>query len=66
MQSSKAAKKKKWQRKKKSLQHCRAKRIKQQLYGKYYKMFASKNDGQDESLNGQVPDEAGDCPLTGR
>ena len=35
---------KKSQRKKKSLQHHRAKRIKRQLYGKYYKMFASKND----------------------
>ena len=31
----------------------RAKRIKRQLYGKYYKMFASKNDRQDESLTGR-------------
>ena len=37
----------------------RAKRIKQQLYGKYYKMFASKNDWQDESLTSQVHDQAG-------
>ena len=43
----------------------RAKRIKQQLYGKYYKMFASKNDWQDESLTSQVHDQAGHCPLTG-
>ena len=35
---------KKSQRKKKLLQCYRAKRIKLQLYGKYYKMFASKND----------------------
>ena len=35
---------KKSQRKKKSLQHYRAKHIKRQLYGKYYKMFVSKND----------------------
>ena len=40
----------------------RAKRIKRQLYGKYYKMFASKNDRQDESLTGQVHDQAGHCP----
>ena len=32
------------QRKKKSLQRYREKRIKRQLYGKYYEMFASKND----------------------
>ena len=44
----------------------RAKRIKRQLYGKYYKMFASKNDRQDESLNRQVHDQAWHCPLTGR
>ena len=43
----------------------RAKRIKQQLYGKYYKMFASKNDWQDESLTSQVHDQAAHCPLTG-
>ena len=36
-----------------------------QLYGKYYKMFASKNDRQDESLTSQVHDQAGHCPLTG-
>ena len=35
---------KKSQRKKKLLQCYRAKRINWQLYGKYYKMFASKND----------------------
>ena len=52
--------------KKKSLQHYRAKRIERQLCGKYYKMFASKNDRQDESLTGQVRDQAGHCPLTGR
>ena len=44
----------------------RAKRIKQQLYGKYYKMFASKNDRQDESLTGQVHDQVRHCPLTSR
>ena len=32
------------------------KRIKGQLYGKYYKMFASKND---RHLTGQVHDQAG-------
>ena len=42
VQSSK--KKNKSQRKKKSLQHYRTKCIKWWLYGKYYKMFASKND----------------------
>ena len=45
------------QRKKKPLQRYRAKRIKWQLYGKYYKMFASKNDQQDKSLTGQVRDQ---------
>ena len=30
------------------------------------KMFVSKNDRQDESLTGQVRDQAGHCPLTGR
>ena len=44
----------------------RAKRIKQQLYGKYYKMFASKNDRQDKSLTGQVHDQVRHCPLTSR
>ena len=39
-----SAKQQKKPKKKKSLQHYRAKRIKRQLYGKYYKMFASKND----------------------
>ena len=29
-------------------------------------MFISKNDRQDESLTGQVRDQAGHCPLTGR
>ena len=29
------------------------------------KMFISKNDWQDESLNGQVRDQAQHCPLTG-
>ena len=36
--------KNKSQRKKKSLQRYRTKCIERQLYGKYYKMFASKND----------------------
>ena len=40
--------------------------LKRQLYGKYFKRFASKNDRQDESLTGQVHDQAGHCPLTGR
>ena len=53
------------QRKKKSLQRYKVKRIKRQLYGKYYKMFASKNDRQDESLTDQVHDQAGHRPLTG-
>ena len=39
--------------------------LKRQLYGKYFKRFASKNDRQDESLTGQVHDQAGHCPLTG-
>ena len=30
------------------------------------KMFVSKNDRQDRSLTGQVRDQAGHCPLTGR
>ena len=38
------SKKNKSQRKKKSLQRYRTKCIKRRLYGKYYKMFASKND----------------------
>ena len=29
-------------------------------------MFLSKNDRQDGGLNGQVRDQAGHCPLTGR
>ena len=29
-------------------------------------MFVSKNDRQDESLTGQVRDQAGHCPLTSR
>ena len=61
-----SAKQQKSQRKNKSLQRYIAKRIKRQLYGKYYNMFASKNDRQDESLTGQVHDQAGHCPLTGR
>ena len=40
---------KKSQRKKKLLQCYRAKRIKWQLYGKYYKMFASKNDRSNQT-----------------
>ena len=40
--------------------------LKRQPYGKYFKRFASKNDRQDESLTGQVHDQAGHCPLTGR
>ena len=39
-----AKQQKKSQRKKKSLQRYREKHIKRQLYGKYYEMFASKND----------------------
>ena len=39
-----SAKQQKKPTKRKSLQRYRAKRIKRQLYGKYYKMFASKND----------------------
>ena len=30
------------------------------------KMFESKNEQQDESLTGQVRDQAGHCPLIGR
>ena len=30
------------------------------------KSLHAKNDGQDESLTGQVHDQAGHCPLTGR
>ena len=30
------------------------------------KMFVSKNHWQDRSLTGQVRDQAGHCPLTGR
>ena len=30
------------------------------------KVFVSKNDRQDRSLTGQVLDQAGHCPLTGR
>ena len=30
------------------------------------KMFVSKNDRQDDSLTGQVRDQAGHCPLTCR
>ena len=40
--------------------------LKRQLYGKYFKRFPSNNDRQDESLTGQVHDQAGHCPLTGR
>ena len=38
------------------------KALKQQLYRK----MTGQNDRQDESLTGQVPDQAGHCPLTGR
>ena len=62
--SAKQQKKKKKRKKKKSLQRYRAKRIKRQLYGKYNKIFASKNDRQDESLTGQAHDQAGHCPLS--
>ena len=57
MQSSK-----KRQRKKKSLQRYRA--LSDNSIEK--KMFISKNDRQDRSLTGQVHDQAGHCPLTGR
>ena len=40
---------KKSQRKKKSLQRYRAKRIKRQLYGKYYAEMTGQNDRQDET-----------------
>ena len=56
-----SAKQQKSQRKKKSL---RAKCIKRQLYGKYYKIFASKNDRQDKSWTGQAHNQAGHCSLT--
>ena len=56
------------QRQKKSLQ--RAKRIKRQLYGKYnikfpFPQMTGQNDRQDESLTGQVQDQAGHCQFTG-
>ena len=57
MQSSK-----KRQRKKKSLQRYRA----LSDNSTENKMFISKNDRQDRSLTGQVHDQAGHCPLTGR
>ena len=61
---------KKSQRKRKSLQRYRAKCIKRQLYGKYYKMFASKNDrskwpARREFDERQAHGQAGHCPLTG-
>ena len=44
--------------------------LKRQLYGKYLKgshpKMTGQNDRQDESLTGQVHDQAGHCPLTGR
>ena len=58
------------QRKKKSLQRYRAKCIKGQPYGKYDKCshpkMTGQNEQQDESLTGQVHDQAGHCPSTGR
>ena len=57
MQSSK-----KRQRKKKSLQRSRALSDNRMEN----KVFVSKNDQQDRSLTGQVRDQAGHCPLTGR
>ena len=61
---------KKSQRKRKSLQRHRAKRIKWKLYGKYYikcshPKITGQDDWQDESLTGQVHNQAGLCPLTG-
>ena len=55
------AKQQKTPKKKKSIQCYRA------LSDNYMenKMFVSKNDRQDESLTGQVRDQAGHCPLTG-
>ena len=53
---------KKRQRKKKSLHHYRA--LSDNSIEN--KMFVSKNDRQDQSLTGQVHDQAGHCPLTGR
>ena len=46
--------------------------LKRQLYGKYFNLKGShpkmtgQNDRQNESLIGQVHDQAGHCPLTGR
>ena len=57
MQSSK-----KRRRKKKSLQRYRA--LSDNCMEN--KVFVSKNDRQDRSLTGQVRDQAGHCPLTGR
>ena len=57
MQSSK-----KRQRKKKSLQRYRA--LSDNCMEN--KVFVSKNDRQERSLTGQVRDQAGHCPLTGR
>ena len=31
-----------------------------------HRKMTGQNDRQDESLTGQVPDQAGHCPLTGR
>ena len=53
---------KKRQRKKKSLQRYRA--LSDNCMEN--KVFVSKNDRQDRSLTGQVRDQAGHCPLTGR
>ena len=57
------------QRKRKSLQHHRAKCIKWKLYGKYYKMSASKNYRSRWparwEFDRSVHDQAGLCPLTG-
>ena len=44
--------------------------LKRQLYGNILKgshpKMTGQNDRQDESLTGQVHDQAGHCPLTGR
>ena len=44
--------------------------LKRQLYEKYLKgshpKMTGQNNRQDESLTGQVHDQAGHCPLTGR
>ena len=65
MQSSKKS-----QRKKKSLQRYRANALCDNYMENITKCshpkMTGQNDRQDESLTGQVHDQAGHCPLTGR